>query len=244
MKLSNLQKIIQGVRRDDSVAEPTPSGLFASVSLPFIHTLPKSWNGVADEEKNQALAQWNELSAALTTQDFQVSKDAFLQLHIALGEIVWQNRKLPKGQILQVHARHKLLAIIDSRSMRAHVRPHIEPKDAEKLISSTIAPERVHIPPAFHNMPLWDVLWQYAYHHPSASQQVPTELAHRALHLRRLPLTSTHVLPDSAMQVIGVLVNNDLSFGQLQSMCGLLPEELMRCVLALHLTRSLQLAVK
>lgn len=171
-------------------------------------------------------------------------QDLALQLQVALGACVWDSRKLAKGQIVQVRARNRLIALLDSRSMRAHVRPDAYPGDIDALITTPMTVQRTHIPAEFRVIPMWDMVWHYGYQHPTAWQQVPLEVAHSTLNLRRLPLTSADVLPSSVVPVIGQLVHGDASFPQLMAFSESPPEEVFRCVVALYLTRSIQVAMR
>jgi hypothetical protein len=237
--LSTLQKIVERIQSTDRQAESSPNSLFAIASRPFMRSQPAQPESVADD-----IALWKGLGSAIQASDMLIEQDLALQLQMALGACIWDSRKLAKGQIVQVQARSRLIALLDSRSMQAHVRPDAYPGDIDELISTPMTLQRAHIPAEFRVIPMWDLVWHYGYQHPMAWRQVPIEVAHSALNLRRLPLTSAEVLPSSVMQVIGQLVHGDASFPQLTAFSESPPEEVFRCLVALYLTRSVQVATR
>jgi hypothetical protein len=233
--LSAFLKIAERIQSRQGSGDPPLSTLMASISRPFSRTVQP-----LHSQNEEDIALWNGLGSAMQAFGLAVHMKIELQLQVALGASIWESRKLTKGQIVLVHARNRLIALLDSRSMLAHVRPDAYPGDVDELATSAVLPQRAHIPDTFQGVPMWDLVWQYGYHHPLAWRQLPIEISYALLKLRRLPLTSASILPSSATRVMELLAQEDKCFAQLLSECQFDPEEVFRCVVALYLTRSLQ----
>jgi hypothetical protein len=232
--LSAFLKIVERVQAAKGNANASNNSLFGAASSPLERA-------VSPLQASNEIAAWKQIGKEMQDQALPSALSFELQMQIALGACVWESRSLAKGQIVQVQARNRLIAVLDSRNMQVHVRPDAFPGDIDELISGAVKLERAHIPPEFKAVPMWDLVWLYGYHHPMAWRQLPNEIAFAQLNLRRLPLTSAELMQGAPMQVITQLVRSDASFGELLSSSSLEPAQVLKSVVALFLTRSLQI---
>lgn len=165
-----------------------------------------------------------------------------LQLSIALGASIWEHRREVGGKILQAQAYSRLIAMLDSRSMQAHVRSDADWSDLKALSISSVALHRAFIPKELIVIPMWDLVWQYGFYHPMAWRQLPIDFAYLPLNLRRLPLTSNGMMPDCSIQVIQQLVNASSSYSQLVATMKLDPELIFKSIVALYHSRAIQIS--
>ncbi len=199
----------------------------------------------APSKSNADIQLWNDVGRQLEAQQQEQMQPSRLplelQMAMTLGACALESRKQAKGQVLQAQAKNRLIALLDSRAMLAHIRPDAYPSDIDDLVTNMLEPQRVFIPPQFVKIPLWDLIWQYGYFEPKAWRKLPLAMVSEPIKLRRLPLVSTSILPSAAMHVIEPMVRGEPCFNQLMLLCRLEAPQIMRCLAALYFTRSIEI---
>jgi hypothetical protein len=237
--LAVFKKVADRILSDEPLRSHTAHGYMITSSLPSSRSFT-----IATEQMESDIALWKGLGAAFEATDPKAFLSPEWQLLVALGACVWDNRKLKNGMSVQVHAKGRLIAVLDSMSMQAYVRSDPFPSDASALSCTPMLAGRAHIPDDFEVFHMWDLLWHFGYSSAHAWKSVPVDYAYASLELARLPLASQKILPASALKIIRQLMADEATFAELVEQSKLPHEEVFRCIVAMYITLAFRKKVQ
>lgn len=159
---------------------------------------------------------------------------------VRVGAELWAARSLPRGRPLHVYAGTKLVGVLDTRTHQVALRSDVVRKELENLVTNAMPEAASGTPPGFTESYLWDVIWQYAMHDPTALMEVPLEVAYRPLQMRRLPGVTPSLLEPRHTTLMRFLLKDNFTFEQLLSLTEIPIYELCQDITALVLTRSVR----
>jgi hypothetical protein len=200
--------------------------------------------GAADAQQTLASAPWHTACAA--RHDAYRGIEAALPLDCLVaarvGAQLWAARKLPPGKSLHVVSvtSGKLLAVLDTRSLKLAVRKDLASHDLGLLSTQTMPAAAAAKPSGFYDDHLWDMIWQYGLHDPDALGEMPKEVAYQPLQLRQLPAVTPELLQPRHTTLLRLLMKDSLSFAQLLELTKTPGHQLCQDIAALVLTRSVR----
>jgi hypothetical protein len=159
---------------------------------------------------------------------------------VRVGAELWAARSLPRGKPLHVYAGAKLMAVLDTRNHQVSLRNDVARKELDSLVTTSMPESAAGRPAGFTDSYLWDVIWQYAMHDPTALMEVPREVAYRPLQMRRLPAVTPSLLEARHTILMRFLLKDNFTFEQLISLTEIPIYELCQDITALVLTRAVR----
>ncbi len=159
---------------------------------------------------------------------------------VRVGAELWAARSLPRGKPLHVMAGSKLMAVLDTRTHQVALRNDVVRKELDNLVTNAMPEFAAGRPAGFTDTYLWDVIWQYAMHEPTALMEVPREVAYRPLQMRRLPAVTPSLLEPRHTVLMRFLLKDNFTFEQLISLTEIPIYELCQDITALVLTRAVR----
>jgi hypothetical protein len=159
---------------------------------------------------------------------------------VRVGAELWAARSLPRGKPLHVYAGAKLMAVLDTRNHQVGLRNDVVRKELDNLVTTSMPEAAAGRPAGFTDSYLWDVIWQYAMHDPTALMEVPREVAYRPLQMRRLPAVTPSLLEPRHTVLMRFLLKDNFTFEQLVSLTEIPIHELCQDITALVLTRAVR----
>jgi hypothetical protein len=202
-------------------------------------SLPVDSLSSAQQEASERWTEATRLSFQLFERDLPDMPTSLLTT-IRLGAQLWHARSEPRGKPLHVFNGPKLLAVLNTRSLKVAVRNDIKIADLFVLNVQTFPEAAAATPAGFTQQSLWDMIWQFALHDPDALAELPGDIAWRPLQLRRLPYVSSDLLAPSHAHILKLLLKDNLSFEQLLLLTQLPPHRLCHSIAALVLTRAIK----
>jgi hypothetical protein len=200
--------------------------------------------GAADAQQMLASAPWHAACAARHDDHRGIASDLPLDCLVAarLGAQLWAARKLPPGKSLHVVSvtSGKLVAVLNTRSLRLAVRQDLVSHDLDLLSTQTMPEAAATKPSGFYDDQLWDMIWQYGLHDRDALGEMPKEVAYQPLQLRRLPAVTPELLQPRHTTLLRLLMKDGLSFEQLLELTKTPGHQLCQDIAALVLTRSVR----
>jgi hypothetical protein len=159
---------------------------------------------------------------------------------VRVGAELWAARSLPRGKPLHVMAGAKLVAVLDTRNHQVALRNDVVRKELDSLVTTSMPESAAGRPTGFTDSYLWDVIWQYAMHDPTALMEVPREVAYRPLQMRRLPAVTPNLLEPRHTVLMRFLLKDNFTFEQLIGLTEIPIYELCQDITALVLTRAVR----
>jgi hypothetical protein len=200
--------------------------------------------GAADAQQTLASAPWQAACTARHDDYRSIASALPLDSLVAarVGAQLWAARKLPPGKSLHVLSvtTGKLLAVLDTRSLKLAVRKDVVSHDLDLLSTQTMPAAAAAKPSGFYDDHLWDMIWQYGLHDPDALGEMPKEVAYHPLQLRRLPAVTPELLQPRHTTLLRLLMKDSLSFAQLLDQTKTPGHQLCQDIAALVLTRSVR----
>jgi hypothetical protein len=200
--------------------------------------------GAADAQQTLASAAWHTACSARHDNYPGIASALPLDCLVAarLGAQLWAARKLPPGKSLHVVSvtSGKLVAVLDTRSLRLAVRQDLVSHDLNLLSTHTMPEAAASKPSGFYDDQLWDMIWQYGLHDPDALGEMPHAVAYQPLQLRHLPAVTPELLQPRHTTLLRLLMKDSVSFAQLLDRTKLPGHQLCQDVAALVLTRSVR----
>jgi hypothetical protein len=199
-------------------------------------------NQYSDAEQVVASATWQRV----VNERYGEMKNMSARLPLAtltavrVGSELWAARSLPRGKPLHVVAGTKLVAVLDTRSHQVALRNDVVRKELDNLTTTSMPESAAGRPTGFTDTYLWDVIWQYAMHDPTALMEVPREVAYRPLQMRRLPAVTPSLLEPRHTTLMRFLLKDNFTFEQLISLTEIPIYELCQDITALVLTRAVR----
>jgi hypothetical protein len=200
--------------------------------------------GAADAQQTLASAPWRTACAARHDDYSGIASALPFDSLVAarVGAQLWAARKLPPGKSLHVVSvtSGKLVAVLDTRSLKLAVRKGVVSHDLDLLSTLTMPAAAAAKPSGFYDDQLWDMIWQYGLHDPDALGEMPKQVAYQPLQLRHLPAVTPGLLQPRHTTLLRLLMKDSLSFEQLLDRTMTPGHQLCQDIAALVLTRSVR----